>query len=217
MTISIISRQVPDHTTVSSYTLERLGTNPTVRITFQETMDCIARMPVLSGADISGSFVVKTDMYSGLNVTYGSRVMQSGSVIAVVHSHDVINQTLILSSEIPIASGTILDISIANPFGIPAQISCPTGRIWNLELNSSNPNQLSQLGEMMGSVMYTVIKMAAVELGLGTSDQEIMNVVQTINNRGDNIDSIISGVLEQLELNRRAGNITNISIFGDAP
>lgn len=100
-----------------------------------------------------------------------------------------------------------------NVFGHPTLVRAMGGREWQIELSAAVPEQLARMQQMLGTVMFTVVKNALIALGHPEiTDADIMATVSQI----EDIDSVIATQIEAIEEDRRTG-VASVTVYGNAP
>lgn len=91
------------------------------------------------------------------------------------------------------------------------------GREWEswLMLVGTEARQLMQ--PMLDTLFLSALQHGFAEAGVSKTDVEIQALIESLAAKGVTIDGLIEQVLEQLELDRRAGNAPYVRTFGDAP
>jgi hypothetical protein len=110
-----------------------------------------------------------------------------------------------------------LELEQPNALGMVQHRKANTGRTWELILSSAQAQGKERLEQMLGTVMFSVLKAGCQALGVEKSDAEIFGAVMALHAAEVNIDGLLATEAEKLEMDRQLGLIEGIGVVGYAP
>lgn len=229
-------RVQPELTTVARYTLSRLGDIPVFYVHLAETVRSIEEAQVISASESeegAGFDTLVIEDWAGRDDLEGRELLDDeravlGVISSAVTSPEEVDEegnviaparlTLVLDT--PLAedpTGMTVAVQRANPLGMPVHEMARGGREWELMLTAAHPEAAARMAQMLGNIMFQLVKHSFIEDGVEKTDAEIWAIVQALVDKGLNIDTFISRECEALELERRSGGLDYAEVFGAAP
>ena len=207
--------EVPQHTTVGAYTVQRLGVAPSFSVTMVETVDDLwsatvtEMVPCGTPGEYAGVRVPMSD-FSGL---VGQPVLLADSTeVGVVASVAMAPSQLLFSTPVTTDyTGQTLHVQRLNAFGIPAHRAARQGVNRTLSLSSANADQFTRMQQLMGAAHVNAVLVVLAALGISKTPAEVQAAVASAS---DNLESILATQFEQLELERRAGTFVGLPMGG---
>lgn len=211
----------PKYTTVSSFTIARLGQFPTLRVAFAETTEDLVTVTVLSMTEAVKAQPEDPTVYTGFVISplqrslVGQTLKQGSTVIGVVQSHALDTGTVTLvSAPTTDLTGISLSCQFVNALGVTALVPATIGRIWELTLPTSDSGARNYLLQLMGGFHVTAAMQVLAALGHTHTVEEVVAAVQGL---PDNIESTLASAFEQIEKDRRTSAVPGLKLLGDAP
>lgn len=218
-------RTSAEATTVSRYSLSRLGASPSLTVGYAETALGFEVVSVAQATDLNRDGVFETlriDRWlDNPSVAVGlALTKEDGTAIGTIGTYVVTpavpatdstpavpayGTATLTSGGFSSAAPTTVRAPMINSFGVRAQVGVNGGRQWDLVLSSSYPSQNARMQTMLGTVSVTLVAMALAALGIAKTQAEIAAVIQSLAAQGNSLDSIIASQCEQLERDRRSG------------
>lgn len=236
------SKQAPENTTVSNYSVSRLTGIQYLRTQMSETRRGWVPVVVLRAADTNSDGVFEELDVQPVDPGYAhapsdllGRVLlnEVGATVGTVETAEAVpptpaspehpgapgywKLTLAASGGLPSADAVTLESPHINFFGAQVNNPVPSGRSWDLELSSAVPEQAARMQAMMFRIQVNFIMMALAALGVTKTPEEVQAAALTMMQQGNSIDSVIASEMEQLEKDRRSGALTAVTVIGPAP
>jgi hypothetical protein len=237
----IQDKEQPKFTVLSSYTVERVGEFPICRATFTECVyltNAFVRAASVDDADGDGAteriivpqaWNLTAQQLEGQYLTNKNNVILgqivSAEIVNIPASTDdegvvtpaVHEVRLAMNApQSPSVAGTKVAVIKRMPTGALAYRKAQSGKEWSISLNGAEPAHLARMVTMLGAIYFKAIKSALGVFGVDKTDAEIFAALQTLAYQGINIDGLFAEAGDQLELDRRAGDLVG-NVTPDAP
>lgn len=222
MAISVSSDRVnPEFTTLSEIVIERLGETPVLTMRFAETATQLKTSGLITAVEegeVEGTMIVTVPSYAseiGManKLAYVDK-LHVGKVLSSSGSQIVV-QTTRSEEEL---SDKQFSIPVYNAVGNPVQIAIKGGREWSLHMPMKG-DTLVRAQQMVGGVFFAAVKsiLPVLDITEIPSDLEIITAITALAQQQVSLDTFLTSVAEQLELDRRSGTYTAVKVSGVAP
>jgi hypothetical protein len=206
----------PQYTTVSSYSISRLG-NPVLRVRYAETALQWITIPIDLAEDLDSDGHYETLHTTDSNVAVGVELFDTaGNSVGVVTSYSNGVATLV-GPAMPTSAPASLCIPLQNAFGAQIQKLVPRGREYELQLAGDNAQQSAKMQALLIEVTVNMAMLVFAQMNHTATVEDVQAAVIALAQAGNNIDSIIGTVMEGLEISRRAGELPYVTTVGAAP
>lgn len=203
---------VPTGAAVASFTIDRLGAVPSLRVTIAETVEDVAVWTV-AGMVESEASTEEAPAYSGVAVTVTA---QTGFPTAIVGAVLLAADDTALGTVTAVGQDTILldaDLTVdltdavvrarrSNPMGVPALRRAQAVPARELVLQMVDGAQIYRMAALM---ITAHVKAVLAVLPALSADSTLEEVQAAVLASPDNLESILATEFEALEMERRAG------------
>lgn len=218
------TRENPQFVVVSDYSVQRLGKYPLVAAGFEECVYLTGTpLPVLAH-DTSDVLVVAP--FAGAAESVGAKVLDPASNVLgeVTAAQEVTTGegeeavTLVhLTLDTPV-SPTPDDLRLVErlPTGADAYRRARSGNRWILQLDGTHPTQMARIASMLVTAYMNAVTAVLDKLQLSVDPQDLAAAILELAGEGVTVDAILAEQAEQMEMDRRAGTLTDVDVQGTA-